>query len=562
MRGRVAPPRRACRARRGVSQRHGAGARARRRSGTPSGRPSPRPFRHERRRGRGAGRRRSRPWPSIPSGCARTSRRPTAPSSPSACHAGGADDRPEAAQALVTRCHQPRAPGRRSWRGAATLPEASRCLGRRATREHRRRRGLPRRRRRLPPALPREPRHPHEPRSPAIAPATTASTAPTIGRSSFCRTRSGSTTGCGTRRRPTSCRTSGSCATTPAATAPRRRRPATTRSRSSARTSWRSPTRRRQRVAFCGLSLGGMIGQWLAAHAPDRVTHLVLANTTARVPIRSRWRRAAAVLEGGMAAVDDTVMGRFFSPAAIASGAPAVASARRTLLATDPVGYAGCCAAIRDMDQTGAAAAIAPPTLVISGDVDVGMPWDGHGAVLAATIPGAHAVACRPRTSRTSSVPASFTRALLDFLAAGRRRRPRGRVRGPPRGARRRLRRSRDRRHHRLHARASGADHRRYPWGTIWTRPGLDHRTRRLLVLTDTARWAAGRSSACTCSTGLAHELEPARSSRKSCCRSPSTLAFRPRTPAFHIATEELKQLRRTQQRRVKVSPVISRRDR
>ena len=89
------------------------------------------------------------------------------------------------------------------------------------------------------------------------------------------------------------------------------------------------------RFAFCGLSLGGMIGQWLAVNAPERVTHLVLANTTSRLtdpqPMEARRR---AVLEKGMSAIEDLVMGRFFSPAVLASPSPHVATARRTLLST------------------------------------------------------------------------------------------------------------------------------------------------------------------------------------------------------------------------------------
>src|SRR5687767_11645430 len=128
--------------------------------------------------------------------------------------------------------------------------------------------------------------------------------------------------------------------------------------------------------AYCGLSLGGMIGMWLAVHAPDRLTHLVLANTTARVSDPSAMEaRRKAVLSDGMAAVADMVMSRFFTPASLTRNAPSVASARRTLLATPAVGYAGCCAAIRDMDQRADLARIDVPTLVISGDQDISMPW-------------------------------------------------------------------------------------------------------------------------------------------------------------------------------------------
>ncbi|HXH05235.1 MAG TPA: alpha/beta fold hydrolase, partial [Vicinamibacterales bacterium] len=72
------------------------------------------------------------------------------------------------------------------------------------------------------------------------------------------------------------------------------------------------------RFAFCGLSLGGMIGLWLAARAPERLTALVLANTSARPDAELMEERRRAVLAGGMAAVADTVMSRFFSPRSLA----------------------------------------------------------------------------------------------------------------------------------------------------------------------------------------------------------------------------------------------------
>ena len=92
--------------------------------------------------------------------------------------------------------------------------------------------------------------------------------------------------------------------------------------------------------------------------------------------------RRRTVLDAGMTGVADLVMGRFFAPAVLEANGPAVASARRTLLATDPVGYAGCCAAIRDMDHRPILERVDVPALVVSGDLDVGMPWDDHGALL------------------------------------------------------------------------------------------------------------------------------------------------------------------------------------
>jgi 3-oxoadipate enol-lactonase/4-carboxymuconolactone decarboxylase len=245
-------------------------------------------------------------------------------------------------------------------------------------------------------------------------------------------------------------------------------------------------------VAFCGLSLGGMIGQWLAVNAPDRVTHLVLANTSPRLsdPNAMETRRRA-VLDGGMAAIADMVMGRFFSSTVLHSNAPAVALARRTLLSTDPAGYAGCCAAIRDMDQTNAVPGIRVPTLVICGDLDVSTPWAQHGEVLTRAIAGARAIRLPAAHVSNLERPRSFTTAVLDFLVphADGSIETGMAIRKAVLGAA-----------HVDRSMASATDFTRdfqelittFAWGTIWARPGLDRRTRRLLVLTTTAalgRW-------------------------------------------------------------------------
>lgn len=263
-----------------------------------------------------------------------------------------------------------------------------------------------------------------------------------------------------------------------------------------------------RRFAFCGLSLGGMIGQWLAVNAADRLTHLVLANTSARLSDPSTMEaRRQLVAAGGMAAVELLVMARFFAPDFVAANGPSVGSARRTLLATDPAGYAGCCAAIRDMDQRPLLPRIAVPTLVISGDSDVGMPWDAHGAVLKEAIPGAVAVRLPAAHISNLERPRSFSRALLDFLvpAPSDRRAAGLDVRRQALGA-----------EYVDRALASTTDFTRgfqqliteVPWGTIWTRPGLDHRTRRLLVLTTTAALGRWEEFRLHLRAGLARELE------------------------------------------------------
>lgn len=261
--------------------------------------------------------------------------------------------------------------------------------------------------------------------------------------------------------------------------------------------------------AFCGLSLGGMIGQWLAARAPERITHAVLANTSSRFPDPSLMEnRIKAVREGGMAAVKSSVMQRFFTAESLAANPPAVASVRRVLLHTDPAGYAGCCAAIRDMDQTSMLGSIRVPVLIIIGDRDASTPWEGHGQILVQGIP--HARVEHLPTGHLSNLerPRSFTAALARFLlpkaedtlASGLEKR-RAML-----GA-----------EHVKRAQAATTDFTRdfqdlitrYAWGTIWQRPGLDDRTRRLLVLASTAalgRWEEFRMHL---RAGLAAGLEP-----------------------------------------------------
>jgi 3-oxoadipate enol-lactonase / 4-carboxymuconolactone decarboxylase len=265
------------------------------------------------------------------------------------------------------------------------------------------------------------------------------------------------------------------------------------------------------RFAYCGLSLGGMIGQWLGANAGARLERLVLANTSPRMADRGLFEvRRATVLEKGMRAIEAAVMQRFFSVRTLSAGSPVAESVRTALLATNPTGYAGCCAAIRDMDHRALLGRIHAPTLVIGGDQDLSTPWVGQGDVLANGIPGASAV--RLPAAHLSNVerPSSFTAALFDFLLPA--------VPDDPLQAGFAVRRS-----------VLGDAHvdrsivatteftrdfqemiTRYAWGTVWTRPGLEPRIRRLLVLAITAslgRWEEFRLHV---RTGLANELEMA----------------------------------------------------
>ena len=170
------------------------------------------------------------------------------------------------------------------------------------------------------------------------------------------------------------------------------------------------------RFAFCGLSVGGMIAQWLGVHARERLTHIVIANSSPRPDAAAIEARRRAVLDGGMAAVEATAMGRFFSPAFLAANSAPVTWARRTLLGTDPVGYAGCCAAIREMDMVARLHEIGTPALIICGTLDVGMPWTGHSDIMAEAIAGSVAVRLPAAHISNLETPRAFSAALHAFL--------------------------------------------------------------------------------------------------------------------------------------------------
>ncbi len=262
--------------------------------------------------------------------------------------------------------------------------------------------------------------------------------------------------------------------------------------------------------AFCGLSLGGAIGQWVAAHAPERVTHLVLANTSPQF-VRANWdTRIAAVVKGGMSAVVDLAMQRFFSPDTLAKQNPQVASIRSVFLGTDPVGYLGCCAALRDMNHLDLLRRIKSPTLVISGERDVATPWTGHSEILARGIPGAKALHLAAAHLSNLEQPHSFTTALLEFV------RPQPNAKADTLEAGFEVRRAVLGDAHVDKAIAATTEFTsefqelitRYAWGTIWSRPQLDRRTRRLLVLTITASLGRWEEFALHLRAGLASDLE------------------------------------------------------
>lgn len=144
------------------------------------------------------------------------------------------------------------------------------------------------------------------------------------------------------------------------------------------------------RASYCGLSLGGMVGQWLAINAPERIERLVLICTSPYLPPAEGWlERAATVRAAGTpGAVADAVVTRWFTPGYTERNPDVVARYRAMISSISAEGYAGCCEAIAAMDLRGGLPRIAAPTLVIAGRQDPATPPE-HGEAIVAAVGGA-----------------------------------------------------------------------------------------------------------------------------------------------------------------------------
>jgi len=248
---------------------------------------------------------------------------------------------------------------------------------------------------------------------------------------------------------------------------------------------------------IAGVSMGGMTALHIAAHAPERVPRVAACNTSAEVASDPWVQRAALVREAGMASIVDSTMARWFSPPFCAVNPPALDTARTTFLGLSPQGYAGCCMGLSRLDLFAALPRITAPVLVVNGSMDVSTPPAEHGDRIAAAVPGARTVSLPTGHISAIEMPDALARIILSFLAdapdlaaardalfdAGIA--VRTAVLGEAWVAQA------------LAKRGGFAGEfqefiTRFAWSEVWGRPGLDHRTRRIIVLAITlalGRW-------------------------------------------------------------------------
>jgi 3-oxoadipate enol-lactonase len=179
-----------------------------------------------------------------------------------------------------------------------------------------------------------------------------------------------------------------------------------------------------ERALYCGVSLGGMVGMWLAANAPERITGLGLSCSSAFLPPRDGWTaRAEQVRSAGTASIAQQVVSRWFTPVFRAAQPLVPAAFVEGLAQTQDEGYAGCCEAIAAMDLRPSLGLITTPTLVIAGSEDPATP-PCHGAVIASLIAGSRLRVIRGGAHLSNvSAAAEVTALLLPFLREAARAR-------------------------------------------------------------------------------------------------------------------------------------------
>jgi 3-oxoadipate enol-lactonase len=175
-----------------------------------------------------------------------------------------------------------------------------------------------------------------------------------------------------------------------------------------------------KKVSWCGLSMGGMVGQWLGANAPERIERLVLSNTSCYYPVKDPWNdRIKFVSEKGLAAIVGPNMERWFTKDFRDREKAVITRMTEMFLKTPLDGYIGCCAAVRDMDHRDILAKIKAPTLIIAGRDDMATPVES-AIYIQTRIPGAALTLLEAAHISNVEQPAAFSSEVLGFLAQRR----------------------------------------------------------------------------------------------------------------------------------------------
>ena len=170
------------------------------------------------------------------------------------------------------------------------------------------------------------------------------------------------------------------------------------------------------KINWCGLSMGGMVGMWLGANAPQRVNRLILSNTSAYFENKQIWNdRIAVVKEKGLKAIVGGTMERWFTKDFREREPQTMKGIGDMFLATKPEGYIACGQAVRDMDHREIIKSIKAPTMVIAGKQDAGTTPE-MGEYIRKNIPGASMTLFDAAHIANIEVAHDYTDAVLGFL--------------------------------------------------------------------------------------------------------------------------------------------------
>ncbi|GAB3505759.1 bifunctional 3-oxoadipate enol-lactonase/4-carboxymuconolactone decarboxylase PcaDC [Emticicia fontis] len=231
---------------------------------------------------------------------------------------------------------------------------------------------------------------------------------------------------------------------------------------------------------FCGLSIGGLIGQWLGLNHPERFEKLVLSNTAAKIGDDERWNaRIDTVTKQGVQSIASETIERWFTEDFRRHNPKRVAEIKAMFLRNNLTGYVGGCAAVRDADFRTKVQNISVETLIITGDEDPVTNVE-QAEYLANKIPYAHLKVLHARHLASAEIPKEYAQVLLDFLVGDTNYARGMHVRRTVLGNA-----YVDKANEKINS--FNTDFQsfitNYAWGEIWTRPNLSKHSRSLVTL-------------------------------------------------------------------------------
>jgi 3-oxoadipate enol-lactonase/4-carboxymuconolactone decarboxylase len=226
--------------------------------------------------------------------------------------------------------------------------------------------------------------------------------------------------------------------------------------------------------------MGGLIGQWLGIHHPNRIIKLIISNTDAKIGTTSTWNdRINTITKEGMQAIVDGTMERWFTDGFRKKNPNRIAEIKAAFLQNNALGYANSCAAVRDADFQDQIYKITAKTLVITGDEDA-VTTVAQAEALVKKIPNATLKVLPARHLSSTELPKEYAEILIDFIVGESTFQKGMHVRRTVLGD--------------AHVnKAIGNSNEfngefqnfisNYAWGEIWTRPGLSKHNRSLITI-------------------------------------------------------------------------------